>query len=377
MLTRLDFLEGFSELQRAEGGEARAREPARGHEQRGEDVAATGRRDPHPRRRALGHLDQRQGAPGVCRQQRRGHARSWSGRRSEPPLPWARRARWDPGSVLRGRNGTPDGVACDVRVASTKDLFELNRLQVPAGAPAPAPLPSPGGLPPGPLSIVIEGPRLDQPIDWPLTSDGALYLDPRRFVEQEATPLSMMWSSVGTGAPDTAWLGTLWRYLLVVLGPEEDRVTDAASASSNRTSSGSPSCPAPPAASSSSWQASAGRVPLRSMGEGMQRLLSLALHLVRAAHSYLLVDDIDTGLHHSVMKAMWRMVIETARRLDVQVLATTHSLDSASTRWGWPTIRPRRTCSCTASIRVTGRRRHDLHGGRDRRRRRAPDGGSG
>ncbi|WP_235879601.1 AAA family ATPase [Polyangium aurulentum] len=69
------------------------------------------------------------------------------------------------------------------------------------------------------------------------------------------------------------------------------------------------------------------RVPLGSMGDGTKRLLALALHLARASGGVLLVDEIDTGLHYSVMLRMWRLVIETARRLGVQVFATTHSLD--------------------------------------------------
>lgn len=69
------------------------------------------------------------------------------------------------------------------------------------------------------------------------------------------------------------------------------------------------------------------RVPLGSMGEGIKRLLSLSLNLVNSAGGYLLVDEIDTGLHHSVMVKMWRLVVEAAKRLNVQVLATTHSLD--------------------------------------------------
>jgi ABC-type branched-subunit amino acid transport system ATPase component len=69
------------------------------------------------------------------------------------------------------------------------------------------------------------------------------------------------------------------------------------------------------------------RVPLGSLGDGLKRLLALTLHLVSARKGFLLVDEIDTGLHHTVMADMWRLVIETARRLDVQVFATTHSLD--------------------------------------------------
>ena len=70
-----------------------------------------------------------------------------------------------------------------------------------------------------------------------------------------------------------------------------------------------------------------GRVPLGSMGDGIKRLLALSLHLARAAGGSLLIDEIDTGLHYSAMVRMWRLVIETARRLDIQVFATTHSLD--------------------------------------------------
>jgi hypothetical protein len=69
------------------------------------------------------------------------------------------------------------------------------------------------------------------------------------------------------------------------------------------------------------------RLPLGSMGEGLKRLLVLALHLIPSEGGYLMVDEIDTGLHHTVMVKMWKLVIETARRLGVQVLATTHSLD--------------------------------------------------
>ena len=69
------------------------------------------------------------------------------------------------------------------------------------------------------------------------------------------------------------------------------------------------------------------RFPLGSMGDGVKRMLSLILHLFSARGGYLLVDEIDTGLHFSVMANIWKLVIETAERLDVQVFATTHSLD--------------------------------------------------
>ena len=69
------------------------------------------------------------------------------------------------------------------------------------------------------------------------------------------------------------------------------------------------------------------RVPIGSMGDGIWRLLGVALALVRARGGVLLVDEIDTGLHYSVLEKMWKLVFETAMRLDVQVFATTHSRD--------------------------------------------------
>ena len=68
-------------------------------------------------------------------------------------------------------------------------------------------------------------------------------------------------------------------------------------------------------------------VPIGSMGDGMWRMLGLALSISNAAGGVLLVDEIDTGLHYTVMEDMWRMISEQAAALSVQVFATTHSRD--------------------------------------------------
>jgi len=69
------------------------------------------------------------------------------------------------------------------------------------------------------------------------------------------------------------------------------------------------------------------RIPIGSMGDAMWRILGLALAIVNAKDGVLLVDEIDTGLHFTVMSDMWKMLWETAKRLNVQILATTHSDD--------------------------------------------------
>jgi AAA domain, putative AbiEii toxin, Type IV TA system len=67
------------------------------------------------------------------------------------------------------------------------------------------------------------------------------------------------------------------------------------------------------------------RIPLAVTGEGMMRLLSLILEITNASGGVMLVDEIENGLHHSVLTKVWRAIGEAARRSDTQVFATTHS----------------------------------------------------
>lgn len=68
-------------------------------------------------------------------------------------------------------------------------------------------------------------------------------------------------------------------------------------------------------------------LPLKNFGEGMNRLLSVAMGLVGSENGMLLIDEIDLGLHHSVQHLMWEIVFQKSKDLNVQVFATTHSSD--------------------------------------------------
>jgi len=68
-------------------------------------------------------------------------------------------------------------------------------------------------------------------------------------------------------------------------------------------------------------------IPIGSFGDGMWRLLAMAVAISQCAGGVLLVDEVDTGLHYTVLPDMWRLIMESARSLDVQVFATTHSSD--------------------------------------------------
>ncbi len=68
-------------------------------------------------------------------------------------------------------------------------------------------------------------------------------------------------------------------------------------------------------------------LPLSNLGDGMQRMLGIALALVNARDGMLLIDEIENGLHYSVLPSLWQIIFRLARRLNVQVFATSHSRD--------------------------------------------------
>ncbi len=68
-------------------------------------------------------------------------------------------------------------------------------------------------------------------------------------------------------------------------------------------------------------------VPLKSLGDGMLRILQLSLKLVSAKGGFLLIDEFENGLHYSIQEKVWTLLFEMAQKLDIQVFATTHSWD--------------------------------------------------
>ncbi|MDQ2731195.1 MAG: AAA family ATPase [Armatimonadota bacterium] len=69
-------------------------------------------------------------------------------------------------------------------------------------------------------------------------------------------------------------------------------------------------------------------VPLRSFGDGVNRIFGIILSLVNAKGGLLLIDEFENGIHHTVQTDAWRIVFKLARRLDIQVVATSHSWDA-------------------------------------------------
>lgn len=69
------------------------------------------------------------------------------------------------------------------------------------------------------------------------------------------------------------------------------------------------------------------RCRLSSMGDGMNRLLTIVLALLNCENGFLLLDEFENGLHYSVQEKLWQVIMRLSVDLNVQVFATTHSND--------------------------------------------------
>jgi hypothetical protein len=68
-------------------------------------------------------------------------------------------------------------------------------------------------------------------------------------------------------------------------------------------------------------------VPLRTFGDGVNRLFGIILSLCNAKNGVLLIDEFENGLHYSVQASIWKTIFRLACDLNIQVFATSHSQD--------------------------------------------------
>ena len=150
----------------------------------------------------------------------------------------------------------------------------------------------------------------------------------RFFVERQNFPSGQACRSLGPGLPNSDEVAELWdgialtedeehaiRALNLVIDSEAERATTIGETShSDRQIV-------------VKLRGRDRRVPLRSLGDGATRLFGAALALAGSRDGFLVIDEAENGIHHSVHAPFWRMVLQTAEENNVQVFATTHSFD--------------------------------------------------
>ena len=154
-------------------------------------------------------------------------------------------------------------------------------------------------------------------------------VDPRFFYDEQELPSELPCRSLGPGLPQSNEVADLWDD--IALTEDDSRAVRAL----NLILDGK----ADRAATIGEPSPRYGRrvvvklrdrdrpVPLRSLGDGATRLFGVALALAGSRDGFLVIDEAENGIHHSVHDALWRMVLRTAEENNVQVFATTHSFD--------------------------------------------------
>lgn len=71
--------------------------------------------------------------------------------------------------------------------------------------------------------------------------------------------------------------------------------------------------------------------PAPQFGQGFNRLLRIYSAILAAEARVFLIDEMETGLHHSILPLFWKGLAALARREGVQIFATTHSREAIFT----------------------------------------------
>ncbi len=64
---------------------------------------------------------------------------------------------------------------------------------------------------------------------------------------------------------------------------------------------------------------------ISEFGDGLKQYVSIICSLYACSDSYLFIDEIDNGIHHSKLDKLWSIILTIAKEQNVQVFATTHS----------------------------------------------------
>ncbi len=71
-----------------------------------------------------------------------------------------------------------------------------------------------------------------------------------------------------------------------------------------------------------------GRLPLEIVGAGLAKAMAIASYVVSGKDSVLIVDEIDASLHFGAQRMLVTFLMEAARKHNVQLIVSTHSLET-------------------------------------------------
>ncbi len=69
-------------------------------------------------------------------------------------------------------------------------------------------------------------------------------------------------------------------------------------------------------------------LPINFNGDGIQKIATIIASIFWIKDGVLFIDEIENGLHYTAHKTLWKGIIDACKVSNVQIFATTHSLES-------------------------------------------------
>lgn len=71
-----------------------------------------------------------------------------------------------------------------------------------------------------------------------------------------------------------------------------------------------------------------GLLPIQFAGDGINKLIYIALCIMQTKGGIVLVDEIESGFHYTMLSNLWRVIGDLSGQYDCQVISTTHSIEN-------------------------------------------------
>jgi len=71
-----------------------------------------------------------------------------------------------------------------------------------------------------------------------------------------------------------------------------------------------------------------GLVPVSTFGDGVRRLLHIALKLASVKGGILFIDELESAIHTEALQSSFNWLVKWCQKMNVQLFATTHSLEA-------------------------------------------------
>ena len=69
-------------------------------------------------------------------------------------------------------------------------------------------------------------------------------------------------------------------------------------------------------------------IPANLIGDGVLKLMNILLAIIDYQNGFVIIDEIDNGLHYSVLKNLWKLIFDVSKEYKTQLFISTHNFET-------------------------------------------------